>query len=128
MTMGRFDPCYLKYISQDETRLQCLYTEHFEESPPGRLSGSQVMKRIFSRILNPEKFVNFLSLPPADYMVVLLDVGLVQVSRPASTGSRASSTGSTVGSIAVRGDGVEWSCGLDLSSTEGTVQPNSANM
>ena len=119
--MNRFDPTYLKHIGEDGTRLAGLYAQHCVQTSNSVLEGAIAVNKIFSTFPSPEKLINFGRLPSSDYLVVVIDIGLVKV-------SKLSETRSVLGSIGVKGEGFDWSCGLDLSHHTGTVNAQSAAM
>ena len=133
LTMARFDSAILKYTDNDEDLIKDLFIENLEDPFPEDETGPRLMKRIFTKFQSPEKYFNHLKLPQGDYLVVLLELGMLKLAGDMTRGGgkvargvakvergvgrgRVEDDESRIGSVAVRGAVLEWSCGLDLTN------------
>ena len=127
LTMARFDPTYLKFIASKPGRLSGLAWEHQAEQlgtevvrEPEELDAA-LINRILSGLQPPEKQVNFVQLPSSEYLVLVIHVGLVTV-------RKLSEARSVLGSLGLKGEKVDWNCGLDPAVHTGTVDASSASV
>lgn len=124
MSTASFDPAIIKYTADEVSKLNYLYSQHVQPalSPSKETSQTSLMRAVFQSFKSPEKLVSYLKLPEVNYCMAVVDVGLVDVEDVEGRKMKR------IGTIGLKGDGITWSCGVDLSNFRHRLKLDTADM